>query len=151
MRKGIVVGAVFLAVALCQFHEAEGAHALGSRDLNVIVAKALCENSPQDMEVAECAVVYRIADGAKIATASVGNITPDVAFEPGSIIKPVTAIAAIDSGAATLGTLYDTKREDSRYVLLPGDGAHVWPEKMSVADALVRSSNIVIGKLGYDV
>jgi len=151
MRKDIAVWVMILAVASCLCCDAEDASACSPPDLNFVVAKALCENSPQGKEVAECAVVYRVADGARIATACIGAIAPDLAFEPGSIIKPVSVLAAMECGVATPDSLYDTKREDPRYVLLPGDGAHVWPEKMSVADALVRSSNIVIGKLGYDV
>lgn len=72
-------------------------------------------------------------------------------YEPGSVLKPFTAAIAINSGLAKIDTKYSTARNDDRYYKLPGDGSHVWPEMMSVGDALVKSSNIVLGKLSYDV
>ena len=72
-------------------------------------------------------------------------------YEPGSVLKPFTAAIAINSGLAKIDTKYSTARNDERYYKLPGDGSHVWPETMSVGDALVKSSNIVLGKLSYDV
>ena len=71
-------------------------------------------------------------------------------FEPGSVMKVITAAAAIDAGFVRADTLYNTDRFDSRYYKLPGDGSHKWDPMMSVRDAIVHSSNIVIGKLGYD-
>ena len=43
-----------------------------------------------------------------------------------------------------------TNRDDPNYYKLPGDGSHKWEPTMTVRDAIVHSSNIVIGKLGYD-
>jgi stage V sporulation protein D (sporulation-specific penicillin-binding protein) len=71
-------------------------------------------------------------------------------YEPGSVMKVITAAAAINDNFVTPHTMYSTDRFDDRYYRLPGDGSHKWPEKMSVTDAIVHSSNIVIGKLGYD-
>ena len=71
-------------------------------------------------------------------------------FEPGSVMKTVTAAAAIDSGRAGPDTMYSTDRYDSRYYKLPGD-AHSWPAKMSLREAIVHSSNIVMGKVGCDL
>ena len=74
-------------------------------------------------------------------------------YEPGSVMKTITAAAAIDAGFAGPNTVYSTDRNDSRYYRLPGDGGHDWeahPRPMTVREAIVRSSNIVIGKLGYD-
>jgi cell division protein FtsI (penicillin-binding protein 3) len=72
-------------------------------------------------------------------------------YEPGSVMKVVTAAAAIDAGMVRPSTLYRTNRDDSRYYRLPGDGGHTWEPLMSVKDAIVKSSNIVIGKLGWDL
>jgi cell division protein FtsI/penicillin-binding protein 2 len=66
-------------------------------------------------------------------------------------MKVITAAAAIDSGLVTAETLYRTHRNDERYFRLPGDGSHVWDDYMTVRDAIVHSSNIVIGKLGCDL
>ena len=72
-------------------------------------------------------------------------------YEPGSVMKVITAAAAIDMGRVTPSTRYRTNRDDDRYFRLPGDGSHKWEPTMTVKDAIVHSSNIVIGKLGYDI
>jgi cell division protein FtsI (penicillin-binding protein 3) len=65
-------------------------------------------------------------------------------------MKPITAAAAIDLGIVTPETMYSTDRYDRRYFMLPGD-AHGWDPRISVRKAIVKSSNIVIGKLGVDI
>lgn len=72
-------------------------------------------------------------------------------YEPGSVMKVITAAAGIDMGRVSPGTLYNTDRHDDRYFKLPGDGSHKWETYMSIRDAVVHSSNIVIGKLGVDL
>jgi len=78
-------------------------------------------------------------------------------YEPGSVMKVITAAAAIDRGYVRPDSLYSTDRfekgpgGDPKYYKLPGDGSHVWEPRMSVKDAIVHSSNIVIGKLGYEL
>lgn len=78
-------------------------------------------------------------------------------YEPGSVMKTITACAAIDSGFATPDTKFSTDRyeKDSngapKYYKLPGDGSHVWEPRMTLRDAIVHSSNIVVGKLGYNL
>lgn len=79
------------------------------------------------------------------------NRVTNFTYEPGSVMKVITAAAAFDSGFAEPGRLYSTQRYDDRYYKLPGDGSHVWDPTMSIKDAIVHSSNIVIGKLGYDM
>ncbi len=112
-------------------------------------------------------VVLDVETGAVLAMASLPDFHPlsygratDAArvnrvtnhtYEPGSVMKVVTACAGIDSGLVGPDTLYSTDRHDSRYYRLPGDGSHVWEPRMSVRDAIVHSSNIVIGKLGCDL
>ena len=87
----------------------------------------------------------RTRDEAKI------NRVTNFTYEPGSVMKVITAAAGIDSGLVNPDSLYDTRRDDDRYYRLPGDGRHVWEPKMTVRDAVVHSSNIVIGKLGCDL
>ena len=72
-------------------------------------------------------------------------------YEPGSVMKVITASAAIDLGRVRPETLYSTRRDDPNYYALPGDGSHKWEPTMTVKDAIVHSSNIVIGKLGVDL
>ena len=71
-------------------------------------------------------------------------------YEPGSVMKVITVASAIDAGFTSPGTVYSTDRFDKRYYKLPGDGSHKWEPTMTVKDAVVHSSNIVIGKLAYD-
>ena len=87
----------------------------------------------------------RASDAEKI------NRTVNFTYEPGSVMKVITAATALDMGIVKPDTLYDTRRNDERYHKLPGDGSHVWEPRMTVADAIVHSSNIVIGKLGCDI
>ena len=70
-------------------------------------------------------------------------------YEPGSVMKVITAASAIDAGFAKPTTVYRTNRDDPDYYKLPGDAGHVWDPTMTVKDAIVHSSNIVIGKLAY--
>ena len=74
-----------------------------------------------------------------------------ICFEVGSVLKPFVAAIALDCGVAEIGTKYSTTRDDRRYGDLPSDGGHVWTEEMTVGDALVKSSNIVFGKLACDI
>ena len=86
----------------------------------------------------------RASDNAKLNRA-VGFV-----YEPGSVMKVITAAAAIEAGFVRPDSVYNTDRYDTRYYKLPGDGSHKWEPTMTVKDAIVHSSNIVIGKLGYD-
>ncbi len=79
------------------------------------------------------------------------NRVTNFTYEPGSVMKVITACAGIDSGVVRADSLYTTNRDDDRYYRLPGDGSHVWEPRMTVKDAIVHSSNIVIGKLGCDL
>ncbi len=74
-------------------------------------------------------------------------------FEPGSVMKVITVAAAIDSNPKKYGpfTTYRTNRDDNNYYKLPGDGSHVWDPTITLTHAIVHSSNIVIGKLAFDL
>ncbi len=87
----------------------------------------------------------RASDAAKVNRAT--NFT----YEPGSVMKVITVAGAIDMGLVRPGTKYPTNRNDERYYRLPGDGSHVWEPTMTVGDAIVHSSNIVVGKIGSDM
>ena len=88
-------------------------------------------------------VMYgRVKDTAKI------NRVVNYTYEPGSVMKVVTAAGAVEAGIARPDSLFNTDRYEEGYYMLPGDGSHVWEPRMSLKDAIVHSSNIVIGKLG---
>ena len=86
----------------------------------------------------------RATDAAKM------NRAIGMVYEPGSVMKVITASAAIDAGFVRPDSVYRTNRDDPNYYKLPGDGSHKWEPTMTVKDAIVHSSNIVIGKLGVD-
>ena len=77
------------------------------------------------------------------------NRVTNYTYEPGSVMKVITAAGAIEAGFARPDSLYNTDRFEEGFYKLPGDGSHVWEKRMSLKDAIVHSSNIVIGKLGY--
>ena len=85
------------------------------------------------------------------------NLAISFTYEPGSVMKVITASAALDLGFTRPTTLYNTDRYEknaageAKYYKLPGDTGHVWEPRMTVRDAIVHSSNIVIGKLGYEL
>ena len=111
-------------------------------------------------------IVLDVKTGAVLAMASLPDFNPNVfgrtpdtakinravayTYEPGSVMKVITAASAVDAGFRRPDSLYSTDRHEDGYYKLPGDGSHVWEPRMSVKDAIVHSSNIVIGKLGYD-
>ncbi len=112
------------------------------------------------------AVVMNAKTGAVLALASFPDFDPTefgsttesqqlnrvvgMVFEPGSVMKVISVASAIDAGFVKADSTYDTDRFEEGYFKLPGDGSHVWDKRMSIADAIVHSSNIVVGKLGYD-
>lgn len=87
----------------------------------------------------------RAPDAAKV------NRVTNFTYEPGSVMKVITVAGAIDMGLVRADTKYSTNRNDERYYRLPGDGSHVWEPMMTVGDAVVHSSNIVVGKIGSDM
>lgn len=110
---------------------------------------------------AETGAIYALASYPDFDPLAFGKATESqkmnraVAFnyEPGSVMKVLTVAAAIDSNPKRYGpyTTYRTHRNDDNYYKLPGDGSHVWDPTMTLKDAIVHSSNIVIGKLAYDL
>ena len=109
----------------------------------------------------ETAAVLAMASFPDFEPLLYGRTTPEqqlnraIAFnyEPGSVMKVVTVAAAMDSNPSKYGPLtrYRTNRDDPDYYRLPGDGGHVWDKEMTLTEAIVKSSNIVIGKLSYDL
>ena len=72
-------------------------------------------------------------------------------YEPGSVMKVITAAAAIDTGRFSPDSRFSTDQFETGYYKLPGDHGHVWDPTMTLRDAIVHSSNIVIGKLGVNL
>ena len=71
-------------------------------------------------------------------------------YEPGSVMKTITACAAINDGLVGPNTVKSTDRNDTRYYKLPTD-SHRMDDTMTVREALVHSCNVIFGKIGYDL
>ena len=127
------------------------------RRLQRKLTEILCRNADTNDTGVGISVILRVEDGAVLAMADCGDEMRDVplalcyAYEPGAVMMPLTAAIAIEKDIARMDTPISTKRDDERYYKLPGDGGHVWPKMLSMGDAVVRSSCIVMGKVGYDL
>ena len=126
---------------------------------------ALHDGIKQYRAAAGWCVVLDVRTGAVLAMASYPDFDPmsygraadaekinrviNFTYEPGSVMKVITAASALNEGFVKPDSLYSTDRFEDGYYKLPGDGSHKWEPKMTVEDAIVHSSNIVIGKLGW--
>lgn len=113
------------------------------------------------------AIVLSVKTGAVLAMASLPDYEPEEYnrypasvkknlaicenYEPGSVMKTITACAVINEGLVTPDTMINTAHNDKNYYRLPSDHGHKWEPYMSVREALVHSSNIVYGKLGVNL
>ncbi len=129
--------------------------------------KALREGVVRHRAERAWAIVMSVKTGAILAMASCPDYDPEMfnkssaevkinrciseSYEPGSVMKTITACAVLNEGRHSPDSLINTARNDSNYFRLPGDAGHKWEEYMTVRDALVHSSNIVFGKLGFDL
>ena len=113
--------------------------------------KAVLQSHSDPSDESGCAVVLDLSSGEIIHSVSVGRASAKEAFEVGGVVMPLTACIALENGTAKIDTLFSTDCDRVKYPNLPTDSNHKWDAQMSVADALVKSSNIVIGKLGADV
>ncbi len=131
------------------------------------VERLLAEGLEKYKAEAAWAVVLEVKTGAVLALANLPDYEPinfnrsselsrmnrviSECYEPGSVMKTITAAAALNEKLYAPQSMINTARNDSRYFRLPGDGSHKWEPFMSVSNALVHSSNIVFGKIGCDL
>lgn len=121
------------------------------------VKEIICRNADTNDSGVAIATVLRVEDGAVLAMTDCGDDVRDMPlalcylYEPGAVMMPLTAAIAIEKDIVRMDTRIGTDRNDERYYKLPGDGGHLWPETMQMRDAIIRSSCIVMGKVGYDL
>ena len=153
MNKYILTAAIGALVGCSNSQNGEMIEQNPNRDEENLLTSVLQKHSATPEERG-WAIVLRNGEITAMSKVGVSNYVDATKFcyEPGSVIKPITAILALESGV--IGSLQDeicTDINEKGYDKLPGDGPHVWPEKMKVADAIVKSSNIVIGKMACKV
>ena len=112
------------------------------------------------------AIVLEVKTGAVLAMATVPGYDPAhfndsssetyrncavaQVYDPGSVMKTITACAALNERIVSPNTVMSTDRNDQRYFRLPTD-SHKMDDFMTVRDALVHSCNVIFGKLGCDL
>lgn len=128
-----------------------GCASLCSHGVSENSVRAILQSHSDPSDESGCAVVLDVSSGEIIHSVSVGRGSAKEAFEVGGVVMPLTACIALENGTAKIDILFSTDCDRVKYPNLPTDGNHKWDAQMSVADALVKSSNIVIGKLGADV
>lgn len=96
-----------------------------------------------------CVIVMDAKTGAVLAQH--GDV--EERYELGSVIKPLTVAVAVESDPRKYGrdTVYKTDPYETGYENICDDGPHAWEQTMTVREAVVKSSNIVISKLAYDL
>ncbi|MBR4651978.1 MAG: penicillin-binding protein 2 [Kiritimatiellae bacterium] len=136
------------------------------QNLQYEVETALAKGVAKSRAQAGWAIVLQVKTGAVLAMASLPDYEPETynrssssakknlavceIYEPGSVMKTITACAALDCGIASPSTTYSSSRNDTRYYRLPTD-SHGMDPVMTVGEALVHSCNVVYGKIGVDV
>ena len=103
------------------------------------------------------AILMSVKDGAVLALADCSGSADAPRpfaltrmYTPGHLLSPMTVAAAIDAGIATPDTEPFSDDLEAFYYQpkLPGDGGYIWESMLSVSNALVYSSDVVMAKLG---
>ena len=103
------------------------------------------------------ATVLSVKDGVVLALADCGGdadaprpFALTRMFMPGHLLSTLTVAAAIDADIATPNTELFTNSLEAYFsdYKLPRDGSHIWESTLTVSNALVYSSNVVLAKLG---
>lgn len=137
-------------------------------DLQVEVEKILSEACATNNAEAAWAVVLDVDTGAVLAMASVPDFSPEdynnpsvneegfrnrvtsYNYEPGSVMKPLTAAAVLEEGVCTPDSRYDVGT--SRVWFYCGKALRDHPTGiLTVTEAIEQSSNIAFAKIGLDL
>ena len=143
---------IYLTVDNNLQYEAETALAWGLKEFGAATGwcTVLDAQTGAVLAMASLPDFHPLAYGRCPETAKINRVT-NYTYEPGSVMKVITACAGLDTGFIRPDSLYNTDRFEDGYYKLPGDGSHQWEPRMTIRDAIVHSSNIVIGKLGFNL
>lgn len=130
--------------------------------IQYMVERALDRAMQQHKPKAACVIVQRVLTGEILAMASRPGYTPNAfrattaaerrnraiasLYEPGSTMKVVTIAAALEAGCVGPDTVFDCENGEWFYGGWPLRDHHPFT-KLSVADGLKKSSNILVGKV----
>ncbi len=133
--------------------------------------KILAEGLAKYKAEAAWAIVLEVKTGAVIALANLPDYEPanfnrcsdfcrmnraiSECYEPGSVMKTITAAAALNEKLYTPDTVFSTGKSGMSmhgkpYYRLPND-SHRMDAGLTLRGALVHSSNVVFGKIGWDL
>ena len=122
-----------------------------------IVSETLVRHADTNDTGIGWAVLVSIKDGAVLALADCGGAADAPRpfaltrlFMPGHLLSTLTVAAAIDAEIAAPNTKLFTNSLEAYFseYKLPNDGSHIWESTLTVSNALVYSSNVVLAKLG---
>ena len=122
-----------------------------------IVSETLCRYADTNDTGVGWAILMSVEDGAVLALADCGGgadaphpFALTRMYMPGHLLSSLTVAAAIDAEIAAPNTKLFTNSLEAYYsdYNLPSDGGHIWESTLSVSNALVFSSNVVLAKLG---
>lgn len=156
IKVGAVCGAVALGVGMligCSEQVAGTANPvlqdLADSALQSFAEEALRDGIAQYGAADGCVIVMDAKAGAVLAQH--GDV--EERYELGSVIGPLTVAVAVESDPRKYGpdTVYKTDPDEAGYENICGDAGHVWEQTMTVREAVVKSSNIVLTKLAYDL
>ena len=125
--------------------------------LQRIVSETLVRHADTNDTGIGWAVLMSVKDGAVLALADCGGdadaprpFAITRMFMPGHLISPLTVAAAIDAGIATPDSELFTDASEAFYhqYRFPRDVGQIWESRLSVSNAIVYSSNVVLSKLG---
>lgn len=122
-----------------------------------IVSETLCRYADTNDTGVGWATILSVKDGAVLALADCGGdadaprpFALTRLFMPGHLLSTLTVAAAIDAEIAAPNTKLFTNSLEAYFseYNLPSDGGHIWESTLTVSNALVYSSNVVLAKLG---
>lgn len=137
-------------------------------DLQWFVQQAVAEQAIAIGAESGMASVVRVRDGHIMALADYPSVDPNYvsgthkdflgsraftyAFEPGSVLKAVSAAIAVDSGAANQNTRYTVPaRWNASQGAVVRDALNLGTQRLTLAGVLMRSSNVGIAMASDDI
>ena len=124
----------------------------------LVAIEEVCRFADTNATSIGCVVIIDIKNDDVIAVADCGGQDGDERpfalhkkIEPGHLISPITAAIALDTGAAaSVESKFSSDRNEASFAefRLPSDGHDDNRTETSVSNAILKSSNVVMSKIG---